>query len=99
MEATKSNCVSQHFQFCFPMVENNHDSDRLLTYFGWLLHGVNFKSQISSFRKKFDIPFPPRRLSRFHCFPNLLTCFMSQVSFYTPLKASENERFSDVFRG
>ena len=28
-----------------------------------------------------------------------LTHFMPFVSFYTPLKTSENQRFSDVFRG
>ena len=29
----------------------------------------------------------------------ILTCFMPLVSFYTPLKTSENQTFSDVFRG
>ena len=31
--------------------------------------------------------------------PQLLTHFIPLISFYTPLKASENQRFPDVFRG
>ena len=36
---------------------------------------------------------------KFFCVKQVLTHFMPLLSFYTPSRKSENQRFSDIFRG